>query len=82
MEIAILTVLIIIGMVMVAYGYIEDEDNYLLGGLTICILSALSLGITLGANSNFRVKQPATPKIKIECVDNKCDTTYIYNFKD
>lgn len=82
MEIAILTVLIIIGVIMVAYGYIEDEDNFFLAGLVISTLFSFILGVTLEANSNFRVKQPITPKIKIECIDNKCDTTYIYNFKN
>jgi hypothetical protein len=82
MEIAALILLIITGMVMVAYGYIEDEYNFLLGGLSISILFSLMLGLTLGVNSNYKVKQPVTPKIKIECIDNKCDTIYIYKFKN
>lgn len=68
-----------IGAVIVGSG---KEDNHLISvGLATSIIASLIIGMLLGMEATRTVKQPIKPSIRIECVDGKCDTTYIYEFK-
>ena len=47
--------------------------------MTICI----GIGIDLGINDTKTYKKPLKPtKVRVECVNGKCDTSYVYEFKD
>jgi hypothetical protein len=40
----------------------------------------LGLGVELGLQAEQQVNKKIEPQVKIECVDGKCDTVYIYKF--
>ena len=61
--------------------------------LLAVIVSAFALGVTLrllgtytrySYNTNesgiWETKEPVVPTIRVECLNENCDTTYIYNF--
>jgi hypothetical protein len=79
----IFTLLGLIGIGTVFIGAAnEDDHHYLISvGLATLAISSLILGMLLGMEAYRTSKQPIKPSIKIECVDGKCDTTYIYEFK-
>jgi hypothetical protein len=74
-------VLIIVGYSVKTDDY-DDGSNMFITGLIILTASMLGLGVEFGLQVNQTVKHKIEPTIKIECVDNKCDTTYIYKFNE
>lgn len=74
--------LILLGITMSIIG----SDNKMAGlqtaGLTLMVVSGVSLGVFLGESLDREFKQPITPTIHIECENGKCDTTYIYKFEE
>jgi hypothetical protein len=77
----IFTLLVSIGVVTVIGGAAQEHDVLVSAGLATSAISSLILGMLLGMEATRTSKQPIKPSIKIECVDGKCDTTYIYEFK-
>lgn len=77
----IFTLLVIIGIGMVVVGAAKEDDHLIVAGLLTSVGASLILGMLLGMEATRTSKQPIKPSIRIECVDGKCDTTYIYEFK-
>jgi hypothetical protein len=71
----------LIGIVTVIGGAAQEHDVLVSAGLATLAISSLILGMLLGMEATRTSKQPIKPSIKIECVDGKCDTMYIYEFK-
>jgi hypothetical protein len=73
-------------MLVISYGIKNEDDNdgrnmFLFGIFTLA-LSMIAIGVVIGANEIKRSKHKVTPVIKVECMNSKCDTTYVYSFKD
>ncbi len=47
-------------------------------GIFLLILSILAIGVLIGEDEIKHTKHKVTPVIKVECMNTKCDTTYIY----
>jgi hypothetical protein len=47
--------------------------------LLAVMVSAFALGVTL-ERGIWETKEPVVPTIRVECLNENCDTTYIYNF--
>lgn len=81
-------VLAIIGLVLVLIGYgIKNDDNgeslnMFMCGLILLMISMLAIGVLMGKNEIKNSKHKVTPVVKVECMNTKCDTTYIYSFKE
>jgi hypothetical protein len=63
------------------YAFISKKDDTFILGLIFIIIFAASIGVMIPQNI-MHTKKIVTPKVNITCIDNKCDTTYIYNFKN
>ena len=60
----------------------DDGKNMFLFGIFLLILSILAIGVLIGEDEIKHTKHKVTPVIKVECMNTKCDTTYIYSFKE
>jgi hypothetical protein len=73
-------------LIVISYSVKTDDDDdgitMFIVGLIILTASMLGLGVEMGLQSNKQVKHKIEPQVKVECVDNKCDTTYVYKFKE
>ena len=54
------------------------SGSYIL--FSICLVALIIASILLGSQTQRESKYKQTPTIKVECLGNKCDTTYIYKF--
>ena len=85
-EIGLMIFLGFAALLLIVIGYSvknnddNDGSNMFITGLIILTASMLGLGVEFGLRTDQTVKHKIEPTIKIECVDNKCDTTYIYKF--
>lgn len=70
-----------LGIGMVVVGAAKEDDHLIVAGLLTSVIASLIIGMLLGMEAYRTSKQPIKPSIRIECVDGKCDTTYIYEFK-
>ena len=81
----ILALLAII-LLVVSYSAKTEKDNdgrnTFIFGVFILSLSMIAIGVIIGANEIKRSKHKITPVVKVECMNSKCDTTYIYSFED
>jgi hypothetical protein len=73
-------------MLVISYGIKNEDDNdgrnmFLFGIFTLA-LSMIAIGVLIGENGIKRLKYKITPVVKVECMNSKCDTTYVYSFKD
>jgi len=71
----------VLGIGAVIVGADKEDDRLIGVGLSASTGASLLLGMLLGMEATRTVKQEIKPSIHIECVDGKCDTTYIYEFK-
>jgi len=73
-------------LIVIGYGVKNNDDadgtTMFMVGLIVFTASMLGLGVEMGLQSNKQVKHKIEPQVKVECVDNKCDTTYVYKFKE
>lgn len=73
-------------LIVISYSVKTDDDDdgltMFIVGLIVFTASMLGLGVEMGLQSNKTVKHKIEPQVKVECVDNKCDTTYVYKFKE
>jgi len=73
-------------LIVIGYSVKTDDDddglNMFIVGLVLLVLVSLGIGLEMGLQSNKQVKHKIEPQVKVECVDNKCDTTYVYKFKE
>jgi hypothetical protein len=73
-------------LIVISYSVKTDDDDdgltMFIVGLIVFTASMLGLGVEMGLQSNKQVKHKIEPQVKVECVDNKCDTTYVYKFKE
>jgi hypothetical protein len=73
-------------LIVISYSVKTDDDDdgitMFITGLIVLTASMLGLGVEMGLQSNKQVKHKIEPQVKVECVDNKCDTTYVYKFKE
>jgi cell division protein FtsW (lipid II flippase) len=60
----------------------DDGKNMFLFGIFLLILSILAIGVLIGEDEIKHTKHKVTPVVKVECMNTKCDTTYIYSFKE
>lgn len=83
-----LLILAILSVIMIGISYVtktdndDDMRNMFLFGMFMLVLSVLAIGILIGENEIKTVKHKVTPVVKVECMNTKCDTTYIYSFKE
>lgn len=81
----ILALLAII-LLVVSYSAKTEKDNdgknTFIFGVFILSLSMIAIGVIIGVNEIKRSKYKVTPVVKVECMNSKCDTTYVYSFKD
>ncbi len=73
-------------MLVISYGIKNEDDNdgrnmFLFGIFTLA-LSMIAIGVLIGENGIKHSKYKVTPVVKVECMNTKCDTTYIYSFKE
>ena len=80
----ILTFLIIamftILLILIEQGW--DNINPFMVVLTLLIIISVGLGMLLNSENDIKSKKPITPSVEVKCIDGKCDTTYVYSFKD
>jgi len=73
-------------LIVISYSVKTDDDDdgvtMFIVGLVLLVLVSLGIGLEMGLQSNKQVKHKIEPQVKVECVDNKCDTTYVYKFKE
>lgn len=73
-------------LIVIGYSVKTDEDDdgvtMFIVGLIVFTASMLGLGVEMGLKVDKTVKHKIEPQVKVECVDNKCDTTYVYKFKE
>lgn len=51
--------------------------------LVMLMVMCVGIGMELGLRDTKTYKKPLKPsKVQIECINGKCDTSYIYEFKD
>jgi hypothetical protein len=87
-EIILLSVLAFLSVITIGISYViktdenHDGKNMFLFGMFILIISVLAIGVLMGKNEVKKVKHKVEPVIKTECMNTKCDTTYIYTFKE
>lgn len=67
-------VILLIGIPLV---YHFDKKNNLFV-MRLLVMMLFVTGIVIGNDYPKSSKKKITPKIKVECENNKCDTTYIY----
>ena len=81
MAIVILAIISLIG-IFVVYAIDANEPPKNLPIFVFCFvtytLCIAFIFCTLGIEEEKPYKKPLVPKVKIECIDGKCDTTYIY----
>ena len=83
-----LLILAFLSVIMIAISYAiktdgdDDGRNMFVFGLFVLVLSVLAIGILIGENEIKNSKHKVTPVVKVECMNTKCDTTYIYSFKE
>ena len=83
-----LLILAILSVIMIGISSViktdgdNDMRNMFVFGLFILVLSVLAIGILMGENEIKNSKRKVTPVVKVECMNTKCDTTYIYSFKE
>lgn len=71
----------VLGIGTVVVGAAKKDSHLIVAGLLTSMGASLILGMLLGMEDTRTSKQPIKPSIRIEWVDGKCDTTYIYEFK-
>lgn len=79
----IIALISIVIICLAAIIFFEDVlDNPTKNSLAILLMvSSIGLGVKLERTSGVSGNKPINPKIRIECVDGQCDTTYIYKEK-
>lgn len=82
-SLVILTVLAAISCVIVMLS-IEEESIWAVGVLCITVIIVWCVGVlTSPYIDHDRVtNERVTPVVKVECVNEVCDTTYIYKFRN
>jgi hypothetical protein len=73
--------MLIVSIILVVYSTYHYDVKIHNTALIFTIVFAASIGVMIPQNI-MHTKKIVTPKINITCIDNKCDTTYIYNFKN
>lgn len=71
----ILAFLLIVGITLI---YLFDEEKDFTVVVILGLVGIFVMGTIFVDNYPKSSKKKITPKIKVECEDNKCDTTYIY----
>ena len=72
-------------MLVISYSVKTESDNEVfmfVFGVFMLIISVLAIGILIGEGEIKYSKYKVTPVVKVECMNMKCDTTYIYSFKE
>ena len=83
-----LLILAFLSVIMLAISYAiktdggDDMRNMFVFSIFILVLSVLAIGILMGESEIKNSKHKVTPVVKVECMNTKCDTTYIYSFKE
>ena len=82
-----LLILAFLSVIMLAISYAiktdnDDGRNMFLFGVFMLMISVLAIGVLIGENEIKNSKHKVTPVVKVECMNSKCDTTYIYTFKE
>lgn len=73
-------IMLIVSIIIVIYSTYHYDIKIHNTALIFTIVFAASIGVMIPQNV-MHTKKTITPKVNITCIDNKCDTTYIYNFK-
>lgn len=73
---AFLIAVVLIIWITLIYFYDENKDLTVV--VVLGLIALVVMGIIIGENFPKSSKKKIIPKIKVECINNKCDTTYIY----
>ena len=73
--ISILLIILAIGLILI---YLLDTEKKLVIPFFFVFMLVIALSATIGNDLSKTSKKKIEPKIKVECMNNKCDTTYIY----
>lgn len=83
MILTIFIVLVILCLVYILFIHdwnLEGKPFYF---MFMVVLLSVAIGVELGIRDTKTYKKPLKPtKIKVECINGKCDTSYVYEFKD
>jgi Mn2+/Fe2+ NRAMP family transporter len=71
---------LLIWIVMLIHSFKELDKKMYIVSIIFTIIFSVSIGMMIPQNVRH-AKKMVTPKVNVTCIDNKCDTTYIYNFK-
>ena len=90
MEIILLILVLLVGVVITIIGAVKsrDEDDsgtMFVCGLVLTIITSIALGACLNQPKQiqqYETKHEWKPRLQINEVGSKKDTTYIYNLKD
>jgi uncharacterized membrane protein len=72
----IIAVVLIVGITLI---YKLDEEKDFAVVVMLGLVALVVIGMVIGEYFPKSSKKKITPKVKVECENNKCDTTYIYN---
>ena len=79
-------ILIALFFILIAVLYIHDEDREMIGLFLFMLAVITIIGMVIGSDIQLEIgtqsKKPIKPTIKVECINGKCDTTYIYKTKE
>lgn len=71
-----IAIIIMLGILVICiFG---DKLEYNVPVISLLLVTLFVVGVLVGNDYPKSSKKKITPKIKVECEDNKCDTTYIY----
>jgi hypothetical protein len=71
---------LLICIVMLIHSFKESDKKMYIVSIIYTVIMSISIGIMIPQNVRH-TKKIVAPKVNVTCINNKCDTTYIYNFK-
>ena len=84
--IGIFLILTVLGFAFTCIAFVINVDSdknamFLAGLITTTIFSA-GIGYCMSKEDGLKTSYIITPKVQVVCDNGKCDTTYIYRFKN
>lgn len=79
--IGVILATLLLGYILVVHDW--EKDGKPKFAIVKLMIVCVFIGIYLGLNDTKTYKKPLKPtKVRVECVNVKCDTSYVYVFKD
>jgi hypothetical protein len=71
---------LLICIVMLIHSFKVSDKKMCIVSIIYTVIMSMSIGVMIPQNV-MHTKKIVAPKVNVTCINNKCDTTYIYNFK-